>query len=73
MGQKLGPLPVTLYSEQYRRRVISDSWRPDGYDRRLYKDMSINQNGMPVLGGPDDALGVNPGRYRNADDESPAK
>jgi hypothetical protein len=64
MGRKLGPLEVTEYSRQYRRRVISDSWRPAGYNRQAYRDMAVEQNAMPVLGGPDDQLGVNPDRYR---------
>lgn len=64
MGRKLGPLPVTPYSSQYRRRVISEYWRPAGYDRRVYRDMAIEQNAMSTLGGPNDQLGVNPDRYQ---------
>lgn len=65
MGQNgISKMPVTAYSEQYRRRTIHDYWQPKGLDGPAYKDMQRELWSMPVLGGPQDSLGVNPTRYQ---------
>ncbi len=57
-----GKMRECSYPEQYHRQRLSDEWRPVGYERWQY--MAALQNEMPVLGGPIDQFGANPGRYR---------
>jgi hypothetical protein len=55
-------MPVSSYGDQYRRRVISDYWQPNGLNRPAYRDMQMELAGMSILGGPQDQLGTNPAR-----------
>jgi hypothetical protein len=57
----LAAMPMTDLAEQERRRYISNTWRPRGFNRYTYQNYLLNQ--MPVLDGMQ-TEGANPQRFQ---------